>query len=667
MAAATIITNVVTGGSNNHSTVASEGNAYATDFVSQGVLGSITSTGGIAPTTGSFGVNQNTGSNMAVNILGSGVTGSTAAVAYVTCTPTGQDKQVLRARMTSDYTAYAINANASGSTQFDWIYLQADPTNANTPSAASDNVVTIITARGTSNSSAPAGAPTYGTLLAVVTVANGATAITNANISDRRTLATLTGSATSSTSGWTPLATGPSTITALGNRSYTVVFNGADYTSLLSPGMRLQFTRTAAAPTLCTSLNGTTQYFSKSSPAGMTFTNNFVVSAWVKVASYPSVQATIASRTNNTSGWSFDVDSIGQVRLIGYNASSANVSLVQSYQSIPLNRWVHVAAQLDMATFTATPTTSYTMIDGLDVPASVTRGGTNPTALIQAGNLEIGSRNATPDFPGKIAQVAIYSAKVTEAMILASISQTLVGTETNLISVYTLSNSVTDLVVGNANNLSVGGGSATTTTADSPYAQGASAGTIEYGIITAASFSTNTTLTVQVPEGSAMPSTGGVGATSYSTQKVPYLLPAQHGKWKVFGLWVNSEAVSTTPANQWFPTLGVKLTVPVGAWELGYQGSLWNSGTAGTRSASITLASSAPTNALYTQNELAEAMFSGASAGDLVVPVRKQSPISLAAATLYTVYFSTSVATGSDLIKTYSNGFFEVAAHLGYL
>jgi hypothetical protein len=40
------------------------------------------------------------------------------------------------------------------------------------------------------------------------------------------------------------------------------------------------------------------------------------------------------------------------------------------------------------------------MIDGVNVPASVTRGGTNPTSLIQAGNLEIGSINGgTATFP----------------------------------------------------------------------------------------------------------------------------------------------------------------------------------------------------------------------------------------------------------------------------
>jgi hypothetical protein len=64
----------------------------------------------------------------------------------------------------------------------------------------------------------------------------------------------------------------------------------------------------------------------------MTFTDDFTVSAWIKLTSY--VQGTIASRYDGTSGWIFDVNSSGQFRLIGYNAGAANnSSLVQSYQT----------------------------------------------------------------------------------------------------------------------------------------------------------------------------------------------------------------------------------------------------------------------------------------------------------------------------------------------
>lgn len=329
---------------------------------------------------------------------------------------------------------------------------------------------------------------------------------------------------------WTSVGYTPNTVTANGNRSYSLVVNSNDLTTFLSPGMRLKTTRTVAAPTQCTSLNGTTQYYSKSSPAGMTFTNNFVVSAWVKLSSYPSGYGTIASRYNGTSGWWFLVTSNGQVLLSGINAGAGNFSQVVSYQSIPLNKWVHITAQLDMTSTTNSPTVNYVMIDGVDVPATVLRGGTTPTSLVQAGNLEIGSANgglASNLFPGKIAQVAIYSAKVTQATITASISQTLTGSETSLISAYSFNNAITDLNTTNANNLTANG-SAVATNTDSPFggqASGSISSTLDYGIITSISYSTNTTMTVMVPETNTIPTTGGISALSYSIQANPYGFP----------------------------------------------------------------------------------------------------------------------------------------------
>jgi hypothetical protein len=382
--------------------------------------------------------------------------------------------------------------------------------------------------------------------------------------------------ATTTPQGWSAVASTPNTVTANGNRSYSCVFNGTDLTSTLSPGMRLKTTRTVAAPTQCTSLNGTTQFYSKTSPAGMTFTDDFVVSAWVKLSSYNGAYNAVVSRYNGTSGWALGVASTGQVQLIGFNGASANQSQVLSYQSIPLNKWVHIAAQLDMSTFTATTTTSYVMIDGVDVPSAVSRGGTNPTALVQAGNLEVGSQNGgTAPFAGKIAQVAIYSAKVTQATILASISQGLAGTETSLISAYSFNNSVNDLNA-NANNLTANG-SAVATNADSPFggqAGGTISSTLDYGIITAASFSTNTTLTVQVPEGCTIPTSGGVSAVSYSTQKVPFGFPAQRGKWDIIWFVQLVDQLQTGLTNNvWSNVNGAGiLKVPAGEWKLKING-----------------------------------------------------------------------------------------------
>lgn len=371
--------------------------------------------------------------------------------------------------------------------------------------------------------------------------------------------------------GWTALAYTPNSVTYNGNRSYTCTFNGVNLTTAISPGMRFRTTRTVAAPTQCTSLNGTSQYWVKTSPSAMTFTDDFVVSAWMKLSSYNGLNnAPIVTRYNGTSGWEFRINQSGQVEIVGRNGGSSNFSLAASYQSIPLNKWVHVAAQLDMSAFTATSTTSYIMIDGVDVPVSVSRSGTNPTALVQAGNLEVGGSNSGAFyFPGKIAQVAIYNAKVTQANIRATISQGLTGSETSLISAYSFNNSTNDLSA-NANNLTANG-SAVATNADSPFggqADGTISSTLDYAIVQAASFSTNTTLTVQVPEGCTIPTSGGVSAVSYSSVKVPYGFPAQRGKWRLL-YQCNVIGAQASPVNGTTYNLNsAKLNTPVGAWSM---------------------------------------------------------------------------------------------------
>jgi len=378
-----------------------------------------------------------------------------------------------------------------------------------------------------------------------------------------------------SRAGWlTSIMPAPNTITHNGNNNYSLVFNSVDLSGYLSRGMRIRTTRTSAAPTQCSALNGTTQFWNKTSPAGMTFTNNFVVSAWIKLTAYPASKAVIISRYNGTSGWEFYFDNNGTLVLIGYNAGAANKSQVTSTLGIPLNRWIHVAAQLDMATFTYSSTSSYILINGVEQIGGVSRGGTNPTALVQAGNLEIGSSNGgTSLFTGRIAQAAVYSAKVTEATIAASMCQTLVGTETSLISAYSFNNSSSDLNTTNANNLTANG-AVTATTADSPYggqAEGSISSTLDYGIIMTVSFSTNTTITVQVPEGCTIPTSGGVTSIAYTPQKTPYGFPAQEGKWRLELVACSSISLGSPTGSQWNNISGASLPgVPAGDMVIGY-------------------------------------------------------------------------------------------------
>lgn len=435
--------------------------------------------------------------------------------------------------------------------------------------------------------------------------------------------------------GWTPLGFSVSSIANNGQRNYNLVFNSNDITGIVSNGMRLLLPRSSAAPTKCTSLNGSNQYYSKSSPAGMTFTDDFTVSAWIKLTSYAA--GTIVSRYNGTSGWTFELTSTGQITMAGFNAGSGNNAFTLSVRSVPLNKWVHVAGELDMSSIgTKDSTHNYIMVDGLDTPITTGTNGSNPTALIQAGNLEVGGRNAgTQPFPGKIAQVAVYNAKVTQANVLATISQTLAGSETSLISAYSFNNTINDLNA-NANNLTAQN-SAVATNADSPFA--GALGTNEYGIIMANTFSTNTTLTVQVPEGYMIPTTGGLGTISYSTHEVPYGFPGQKGRWYIESIYRTAITQSSPTTNQFY-NLNTQIVLGIGNYMVGWEGILESGlGSAGTFSTKGTLSS---TNNGETYPRLTSISYSGSNATSSGQSVgsgtHKETQLELAAQT--TMYFN---------------------------
>lgn len=449
--------------------------------------------------------------------------------------------------------------------------------------------------------------------------------------------------------GWTPSALpAVSSVTYNGNRSYSVTF-GSSVASTLSPQMRLRIDRATNAPTQCTSLNGSTQYWVKTSPNKLTFTDDFVVSAWVKLSSYAN--ASIASRYNGTSGWDFGVNSSGQLYLVGLNGGSGNTSNVVSYQSLPLNKWVHVTAQLDMSSFTATTTTSYTMIDGTDVPASVSRAGTNPTALVQAGNLEIGSRNSgTQLFPGKIAQVAIFNAKVTQSTIRGYISQGLTGSETSLASAYSFNNSTSDLNTTTPNDLSAGAGSPTATNADSPFSQDSTTvpGTYDYGLVMAVS---GTTATVQVPEGCTIPTTGSITTVDYATSGVPLGFPLDKGRWEVTMLNRSLATQATPTTATWYNLASQYLTIPAGSFNVFYEASTQCGTGAGTTiEITATLSTSSSTDL---DKDMSSACIGANNVSAVGSPHRKSKNITNSTATIHYLLVK---ATGTSLSNLYTRG-----------
>jgi len=408
---------------------------------------------------------------------------------------------------------------------------------------------------------------------------------------------------TTTPQGWTSIVPAVNSVTDNGNNSYTLNFASA-VDSILSEGMRVRTTRNSAAGVTCFSLDGSNDYLNKTSPAGMTFTDDFTVSAWVYLTSYP-VASIIASRCNGTSGWQFFIGASGQIQLSAFNAGSGNYSYVSSYQSVPLNKWVHVAAQLDMSTFTATTTTSYTMINGKDVPASVGRAGTNPTALIQAGNLEIGGTNGgTLPFPGYIKDVAIYNSKITQATIAERRNQPLTGSEANLISAYSGANT-TDLNTTNANNLTAQNG-AVTGFASAPWGNRGLSTTLDYGLVMAVSGST---ATVQAPEGCTIPTTGGVSAVAYSVMASPFGFVSDKGRWEI-GSFYRAAVNNTVAALNYENIASARVYKPTGNFFLTANGGFYGS-TGATHIYNIHTSAAAAADASMTQRASSGGAFHG--------------------------------------------------------
>lgn len=458
-------------------------------------------------------------------------------------------------------------------------------------------------------------------------------------------------SGSGSSVGWNPLGATPSTITNNGNHSTDLTFTGVDLTPTLSEGMRLRLTKTVPTQTQVTSLNGTNQYWSKTSPAGMTFTDDFVVTVKVKMTSY-GTESMIVTRNNGTNGWFLDVNASGQVQLSGSNASAGNFRRIVSNQSIPLNKWVTITAQLDMSAYTATSTTCYVMIDGVDVPVTLAQSGTNPTTLIQAGNLEVGSYNGgLLPFPGKIAQVAIFNAKVTQAQMKLYSEQSFTGTETSLISAYKFDGNGND-VSTTGNNLTANG-SAVATNADSPFGNSGASTTKEYAIVmTKPVYSGgNTTVTVQTPEGCAIPTSGGISSVDYSSASVPFGFPRDSGKWEVTSLSRTQVGQGTPTINTWYNLGNARISVPIGAWELSFNTQMI-AGIAGADYADMYTALSSSTS-VDTDQELKAQLGGYANQQIGAMPAYKAKRLQTTSTTPY--YLITSSAISSAAIYTTGN------------
>lgn len=395
---------------------------------------------------------------------------------------------------------------------------------------------------------------------AIVAVVNGNLDDTNiASLSGTKiTAGTIPQSAfdTTANAGWNTLGTTlvVSTGYNTGQKEFLLA-TGVDKSAILSVGMRLKFNRGTSPSTQCTDLeSSSSQYASKTTPTGITFTDDYTCEAWIRVESY-KVNA-IVSRHNGSTGFIFYLEADGRVTIDGQGSTGRTGTTTQS---IPLGRWVHVAGSLDMSA-----NSGVIYIDGVSVP--VIMSGSD-TSLTQAGNLAVGAWNSLNFFDGEIADVRVWNIVRTSTQIRDNMNQALVGNETNLVAYFKLNGNFNDST-SNANNLSAQGG-AIATTVDNPWH------TTEYGIITKV---TSSNITIFTGTDYSVPNMT-LSTIFYSSQKTPYGFP-RADIWYAEAFYNSSILSKTGASNDVWYNGGTQLSVPTGSWELMYEGLMLEQSTA---------------------------------------------------------------------------------------
>lgn len=355
---------------------------------------------------------------------------------------------------------------------------------------------------------------------------------------------------------WTPLANVPSVISSNGQREHVIRFTSVDYTDRLQPGMKLRIPRTGTTPTTSFAFSSaSSQYGQKTSPAGITFTSTYTAEAWIYLNSYPTGSAaSIIGRSDGSNAWVLQINPSGQLSTY-VNAGGTNWRGRKAYQSVPLNKWIHVAyAQ------TTADGTGVAYMDGVAVPDTADSGGTVPTSITQAGDLRVGSLNNASSyaFNGQIANVRVWSAIRTAAQIRDNMNMENPASTTGLVAHFKGNGSWNDSS-SNANHLTAAGG-AVNNFASHPYSAN------EYAIATNVSYTGGNT-DVTVFTGSNCIPNETLGTTSYSTARAPYGFPADKTKWRVEMLNIAGYAPVN---NSGTIALNRALTIPTGAWAFGY-------------------------------------------------------------------------------------------------
>lgn len=415
-----------------------------------------------------------------------------------------------------------------------------------------------------------------------------------------------------STTGWEPFAQTFSVASGYnkGNKEFEITAS-ADVSSFLSAGMRIKLNRATTPPTQCADLeSSSSQYASKTTPAGLSFTDDFTCEGWVRLESY--TLGIFVARMSGVNGFQMYINASGQ--LVIYGGSGGASDNFTTYQALPLNQWVHVAATMDMS---AGASTAY--INGASVPGLYTSGA--PTSITQGGDLRIGNNDGANYLDGKIADVRVWSVVRTATQIRDNMNQQLVGNETNLVAYFKLDGNFNDST-SNANNLTASGG-AVATNVDNPMKA------TEYAIVTKVA---TTTVTVFAGTDYNIPNMT-LSAAHYSPHKTPFGFPSDSGKWRVETL--SKTNISTTSAS--LVETNLRLTLPLGEWKLRSDFGFSVLDTAATGDSGGEVGLSTATTSASDMQLYHQSYFNGASSANLnlVTSVHWEKDVSLTVATTY--------------------------------
>lgn len=356
-----------------------------------------------------------------------------------------------------------------------------------------------------------------------------------------------------------------SSVTNNGNGSYDVLF-ASTVATILSIKNRLQFARSTPANTyMGGALNGSSHYFTKTSPTGTlsTVTNNFTIMATYMPTAYPSARAYLGGRADATpnNGLGMFVEPDGRVGVIVFNGGAANYRSVVTNQSVILGKKNVLATSFASGTVVA-------HINGVSVPvATAVTGGTAPTTAGTGGDFSIGRFGAFPAYAGGyISNFAVFNAVLSTATIRQYNTYKLTGSETNCIGAWSLDNTANDQF--GVNNLTATGGVGYSNI--SPFTSDANGnpGSYDWAVVTKIN---GATATVQVPEGCSLPTTGGFASVDYSIVDSPFGFPVDPGRWRVSSI-LRTDNSTTSNANYGaFMSGGFALAVPIGSWKVGFK------------------------------------------------------------------------------------------------